>query len=97
MFKWLAKLFLELPVSSSGCPCCEKQRIRLEKMRQSVVNGELPEPEDISQKTENIGFSQCKNQNYTVKEYGVFFQDGDGKPIKENTDAESICCRPDKR
>lgn len=96
MFKWLEKLFLELPVSSSGCPCCEKQRIKLEQMRQSVVNKELPESEDISQKTENIGFSQCKCQDYTVKKYGVFFQDGYGKPIEENTDKESTCCRHDK-
>lgn len=86
MFQWLAKLFLELPVSSSGCPCCEKQREKLEKMRQTVVNGELPKAEDVNEKAQNVSFSHCKCQDYTVKKYGVFFQDGYGVPVDNETD-----------
>ena len=55
MFDWLAKLMLKTPVQSSGCPCCEGKRQRLEKMRQEIERGEIDEDKELEKKTYSSG------------------------------------------
>lgn len=83
MFQWLAKLLLDTPVASSGCPCCEAKRVELETMRREIVGEKDPEACDEKRK-EDLSFNTCKCQDYLVKKYGVFFQDGYGLPVDED-------------